>query len=96
MKPSDVLHARRDALHALAACHRLRNLRVFGSVAAGTDTEGSDVDLLVDAGSDVTLFDLGGFQVKAAKLLGVAVDVITPTDLPAGARERVLRGAVMI
>ncbi len=76
--------------------HRLRNLRVFGSVAAGTDTEGSDVDLLVDASAGVTLFDLGGFQVKAARLLGVAVDVVTSGDLPAGARERVLREAVIV
>src|SRR5579872_3423853 len=48
MKASDALQANRDALRALAARHRLRNLRVFGSAATGADTEGSDIDLLVD------------------------------------------------
>lgn len=96
MRPSDTLSANRDALRALAARHRLGNLRVFGSVAIGADAEGSDVDLLVDAQAGITLFDLGGFQVRAAKLLGVSVDVVTSGDLPLAARERVLREAVSV
>jgi len=96
MKASDALQANRDALRALAARHRLRNLRVFGSAATGADTEGSDVDLLVDAPDGTTLFDLGGFQVRAAKLLGVSVDVVTPSELPVRARERILREAVSV
>jgi uncharacterized protein len=96
MKSSDTLRANRDALRALAARHRLRNLRVFGSAATGADTEDSDVDLLVDASVGVTLFDLGGFQVRAAKLLGVSVNVVTSSDLPMGARERILSEAVSV
>jgi uncharacterized protein len=96
MKPSDALLANRDALRALAARHRLRNLRVFGSAATGVDTDGSDVDLLVDAPDGVTLFDLGGFQVRAAKLLGLSVDVVTSSDLPIKARERIMREAVSV
>jgi uncharacterized protein len=96
MRPSDALLVNRDALRALAARHRLRNLRVFGSAARGTDTEGSDVDFLVDAPAEATLFDLGGFQVRAAKLLGMSVDVVTSGDLPMRARERILREAVSV
>jgi predicted nucleotidyltransferase len=96
MKPSDALGANRDALRTLAAQHRLRNLRVFGSAATGADTENSDLDLLVDAPAGITLFGLGGFQVRAAKLLGVSVDVVTSSDLPARARERILREAVSV
>jgi predicted nucleotidyltransferase len=96
MKPSDAVRAHREALRALAERHRLSNLRVFGSVAAGVDTDDSDVDLLVDAEPGVTLFDLGGFQVRASKLLGVSVDVVTSGDLPARVRDRVLREAVLV
>ena len=96
MRPSDALLVNRDALRALAALHRLRYIRVFGSAATGADTESSDLDLLVDAPAGITLFDLGGFQVRAAKLLGVSVDVVTSTDLPARARERILREAVRV
>jgi predicted nucleotidyltransferase len=96
MKASEALQANRQELQALAERHRLRNLRVFGSVAMGTDSDGSDVDLLVDASADVTLFDLGGFQVRAARLLRVPVDVVRSADIPNDARDRVLKEAVAV
>ena len=94
MKPSDAVRAHREALRALAERHRLKNLRVFGSVAAGDDTELSDLALLVDAPAGATLFDLGGFQVRVSRLLGVEVNVVTSADLPPEVRDRVLHEAV--
>ncbi|KDB10228.1 nucleotidyl-transferase [Burkholderia sp. lig30] len=48
----------------------------------GTDRDGSDLDLLVDALPGATLFDLGGLQDELETLLGVHVDLLTPADLP--------------
>ena len=93
MKPSVALDSHRKAVHSAAARYRLANPRVFGSTARGTDTAGSDLDLLVDPLPRATLFDLGGFQDEMEELLGVAVDVRTPDDLPAPVRARVLREA---
>jgi uncharacterized protein len=76
-----------------AARFRIANLRVFGSVVHGTDKEGSDLDLLVDALPGATLFDLGALQVELEQLLGVSVDLLTPGDLPAKYRDRVLAEA---
>jgi len=76
-----------------AGRHRAANPRVFGSVLRGTDTEGSDLDLLVDALPGTTLFDLGGLQQALEELLGVHVDVVTPGDLPARIRAAVLAEA---
>lgn len=59
----------------------------------GTDVEGSDLDLLVDALPGATLFDLGGLQVELEALLGVRVDLLTPTDLPLKFRAQVLAQA---
>ena len=58
----------------------------------GTDQEGSDLDLLVDAPPGTTLFDLGGLQVELEDLLGVNVDLLTPGDLPLKFRDKVLAG----
>jgi len=71
----------------------MANPRIFGSVLHGTDTEGSDLDLLVDALPGTTLFDLGGLQVELEDLLGVSVDLLTPPDLPPKFREQVLSEA---
>ena len=48
MKPSESLRKHRDAVLALAASIGAGNVRVFGSVLHGRDTDGSDLDLLVD------------------------------------------------
>lgn len=75
---------------------RAANLRVFGSTARGNDTEGSDLDLLVDALPGATLLDLGGLQAKLEEMLGVTVDLVTPGDLPLKFRSRVLAEAVPV
>lgn len=93
MKPSKALQTQLNALRGAAKQFRVTNPRVFGSVARGTDTEGSDLDLLVDPLPETTLFDLGGLQAALEDLLGVPVDVRTPGDLPARFRETVLREA---
>ena len=71
-------------------------MRVFGSVRHGEDKDGSDIDLIVDPLPGATLFDLGGLQVALEELLGVRVDLLTPGDLPAKFRERVLKDAAPV
>lgn len=73
--------------------YRTTNPRVFGSVVHGTDKEGSDIDLLVDALPGTTLFDLGGLQDELETILSARVDLLTPADLPAKFRAQVLSEA---
>jgi uncharacterized protein len=93
VKPSKVLQQYRDVIRRIIERGQLRNPRVFGSVVHGDDREGSDLDLLVDAGPGITLFHLGGLQVELEEALGIPVDLLTPEDLPPRIRERVLREA---
>jgi len=75
------------------AAHRAGNARVFGSVLVGADTDDSDLDILVDARRDMTMFDIGAIRHELRELLGVPVDVLTPTALPEKFRARVLAEA---
>ncbi|MBK5409661.1 MULTISPECIES: nucleotidyltransferase family protein [Pseudomonas] len=93
MKPSTALDLKRVAVREVVGRFRTSNPRVFGSVLLGTDKEGSDLDLLVDALPGTTLFDLGGLQVELEDLLGVNVDLLTPGDLPLKFRAQVLAEA---
>jgi hypothetical protein len=93
MKPSVALNLNRTAVREAASRFRTKNPRVFGSVLHGTDEDGSDLDLLVDALPGATLLDLGGLQVELEDLLGVHVDLLTPGDLPPKFRGRVLSEA---
>jgi predicted nucleotidyltransferase len=93
MKPSVALDLKRSAVREAAGRFRAANPRVFGSVLHGTDREGSDLDLLVDALPGATLFDLGGLHDELENLLGIRVELLTPGDLPPKFRDRVLAEA---
>jgi predicted nucleotidyltransferase len=93
MKPSIALNAHRAEIREIVLTHRAINARVFGSVIHGTDTDASDLDILIDPTEDTTLFDLGAIRYKLRTLLGVPVDILTPNSLPDSFRDRVTKEA---
>ena len=96
MKPSAALHTHRDAIRRIVESHRAGNVRVFGSVIHGDDTDESDLDLLIDPTPETTLMDIAVIQVELEHLLGVTVDVLTPNALPEKFRRTVLAEALPI
>ena len=93
MKPSQALALYRSEIRDVVLAHRAQNARVFGSVLNGSDTNESDLDILVDTTPETTLFDLGAIRYKLRKLLGVPVDVLTPGALPDSFRQIVIAQA---
>jgi predicted nucleotidyltransferase len=93
MKPSETLEANRSAVLSIATQMGMGNIRVFGSVLHGCDTEGSDIDLLVDAPENATLLDMVALQNAIESRLGCSVDVLTADDLPMRFRDSVLAEA---
>ena len=93
MKPSEALAIHRAELRRLVRSHDLTHPRVFGSVLTGTDTDESDLDLLVDPSASTTLFTLARLEHQAEELLKVRVSVLTPGFLSLKFRDRVLEQA---
>lgn len=73
-----------------------RNVRVFGSVATGTDHDGSDVDLLFTMGGPLGLLALGRLEKQIAQIVGVEVDVLPDSALQPQHRDRILAEAVLL
>ena len=96
MKPSLALEGHREAVRRIVERHHAANARVFGSVLAGDDGDDSDLDLLVDPGPRMSLFDIGAIRAEVSELLGVPVDVVTPSALPERWRDRVLADAAPV
>ena len=96
LRPSLVLNQNRELIRHVVLSHHSINPRVFGSILRGTDTESSDLDLLVDPLPGTTLFDLGAIQIELEESLGVSVDVLTPKDLPLRFRDQVLGEAIPV
>jgi len=96
MKPSEAIAIHREKIRRIIANFGGTNPRIFGSVARGEDTEGSDLDLLVDDpdGRLLDLLALGGMNYEISGLLGIPVDIVPSADLPPGIRDAALREAV--
>lgn len=93
MKPSEALALHRAALRQLLSRYGFRHPRVFGSVLTRTDTEESDLDVLVEPLRGTTLFTLAGLEDEAQQLTGVRVSVLTPGFLSPKFRDKVLQQA---
>ena len=69
------------------------NPRVFGSVLHGTDTEASDLDILIDAAPHFTLFDMARIALEIEKLTKTKVEVLTEEDISPKYRPKVVAEA---
>jgi predicted nucleotidyltransferase/DNA-binding XRE family transcriptional regulator len=90
------LRRHRRAVTEIAARRGARNVRVFGSVARGEDTDSSDIDLLVDLDPGVGLVSLAGLQRELADLLDVDVDVVPAATVKPAVRDEVLNEAIAL
>lgn len=54
-----LVRLKRSQILQIAARNGVKRLRVFGSVARGTEDEQSDIDFLVELAPDRSLLDLG-------------------------------------
>lgn len=96
MKPSEALQLHKKEIRFIVEQHHAKNVRVFGSVLHGDDTEDSDLDLLVDVTECTTLLDIAKIQNELQKLLHISVDVLTPKGLPEKFRAKVLKEAIFL
>jgi uncharacterized protein len=79
---------------AFAAAQGIRNIRVFGSVARGTDGPDSDIDLLVDLPARTSLFTLARLETELTDLVGAKVDIVPAGTLREHLAEQALSEAV--
>ena len=102
MKLQQLLQENREDILALAAKHGAFNVRVFGSVSRGEETETSDIDLLVDYDlQKVSAWFPGGLLMDLQDLLfGTAsqnenrkVNIVTEQGLSHLIKDRVLAEA---
>jgi len=89
-----LLEAHREDVKAVVARHHGRSVAVFGSVARGDETAGSDIDFLVELEPDARPFEILAIGAELEDVLGVRVDVGTPASLRKSVRDEVLAEAV--
>ncbi|MCC7367998.1 MAG: nucleotidyltransferase family protein [Chloroflexi bacterium] len=98
--PSEPWEQRDEVLRLLAE-HRVElaamgvgALSLFGSVARDEAGPTSDIDLLIDLGRQLDLFDLGRIQMRLEAILGAKVDLVMADALRPCLRAVILREAI--
>jgi len=83
----------REEIIEIAASHGASAVRIFGSVARGEPTAGSDLDVLVKLDPDRSLFDQIALKQDLEELLGCSVDVVVEGGISPYLEERILAEA---
>jgi hypothetical protein len=96
MNVAQLLKDKRSDILEIAAKNGAHNVRVFGSIARGEDTDTSDIDFLVDMEPRRSLLDVAGLLIDLENLLGCRVDVVTTKGLKKSLRDQVLNEAIAL
>ncbi len=72
----------------------VKNLAIFGSYVRGTQTEKSDIDILVEFEKPITLIQFIKLENYLSQLLGLKVDLVMKSSLKPYIRKQVLKEAV--
>ncbi len=76
-----VLKILKEELSYLKETFQIKRIGIFGSWVRGEQTEGSDIDVLVEFEKPVGFFTFIELEDRLSELLGVRVDLVTPDAL---------------
>lgn len=71
-------------------------LGIFGSVARGEDSDGSDIDLLIHFSKRKSLLFLVALERKISEAIGKKVDLLTEASISPYLREKILKDLKII
>ena len=89
-----LLPSSQETILRVATRYGARQVRVFGSRARGDERPDSDLDLLVEFDADRSLLDAIGLEQELEELLGIPVQVLTPSALSPIFRDKILGSAI--
>lgn len=83
----------RDKILEVAKRRGLDNIRIFGSVARGDQTEASDIDFLVKLLPGRDLMDIGGFHWEMEELLNKQIHIVLDASIHPKMKDNILSEA---
>lgn len=95
MPLKQILEKKREKILEIASKHGAFNIRIFGSVARGEETENSDIDFLIDYDlQKISPWFPTGLIIDLEELLERKVDVITVKSLHYFIKDKILKEAI--
>lgn len=76
--------------------HGIKRAGIFGSVAKGNATSQSDIDILVELGSEISLLDFVGIKFELEDHLGRKVDLVEYQAIKPRLKNRIMSEEIRI
>jgi len=76
--------------------HHITKAGIFGSFAKAEVNEDSDVDILVELGTEISLLDFVGIKLELEDMLQREVDLVEYQSLKPALREQILNEEIRI
>jgi len=80
----------------ILARYDVKKAAIFGSMARGKGKTTSDVDILVEIKSDMSLLDFIGIKIELEEALKMKVDLVEYDTIKPTIKEKILDGQVVI
>jgi predicted nucleotidyltransferase len=96
MALADLIDRLRALLPDLSVQYHVRSLALFGSYVRAEQTDGSDLDVLVEFDEPPSLFEFIRLERLLAESLGVKVDLVMKTALKPAIGHRILQEIVPV
>lgn len=92
MKVEDI----KDKIIPILRKHDIKRAGIFGSMATGKAGKESDVDILVELGSKISLLEFVGIKYELEDLWGIQVDLVEYQAVKPGLKNRILSQEIRI
>lgn len=76
--------------------HQVKKAGLFGSVVKGNITSKSDIDILIELGTKISLLDFVGIKLELEDLLDRAVDLVEYQAIKPQLKKRILAEEIRI
>ena len=86
----------KSRIRSLLIKNGIKKAGIFVSFARGDYKRGSDIDILINAPKDFSLFDVAGLEMSLEKAFGRKVDLLTYNSLNSLLKERILKEEIRI
>lgn len=92
----DRIHSQKKELIAVAKKHGAYNLRIFGSVARGEESEKSDIDILVSFEKGRNIFDEVRLFDELTQCLNHKIDLVGEDALSPLLKSKILAESILL
>ncbi len=96
MNRNEVISSLKNIKEEIHQKYRVKKIGIFGSVARGTATEESDIDIYAEFEPEADILDFSGLSIELETMFHRSIDITTPKGIREEMRSTVFRDLIVV